>query len=347
VAATPDDRNQALRPRHNRPAQCLEAPCGSECQRRPTADAVAEDPTGSSAAADDSALLQRYHNARAVGVALLARLQATSTAEQAAGLTAAVRWGIAPEAPPGAADPTAVRAARAASLVDARLRAAPVDGSALQRGDLVRALTTLVSPTGQLAILGRIPRAALPAALTLAPTLDDTWLTVVAAVREPLARLEAHQLAAVSPAAAGPALTAWSNRVADPWQTTAPDARLVAAYAPAALDLATVPAGQHLAVALLDRWSETIPSAEHATSVVFGFDAPAARPPQAILLAVPPDPGTPLDPAGVVAIVAETRLLAHARMARPAELDAARALVPTALLPSQGAMRVPLDPTAP
>jgi hypothetical protein len=312
-----------------------------------TADTVAEDPTGSSVAVDDSALLQRYRDVRAVGVALQGRLQAGSAAEQTAGLAAALRWGIAPQAPPGAADPTAVRVARAASLLDTRLRAAPIDGSLLQRGDLVRALTTLVSPTGQLAILGRLPRGALPATLTLAPTLDDTWLTMVASVRESLARLEVHQLAAASPAAAGPALTAWSNRVGDPWQTTAPYARLVAAYAPVALDLATVPAGQDLAVALLDRWSETIPSAEHTTSVVFGFDAPAARPPQAILLAVPPDPGTPLDPAGVVAIVAETRLLAHARMARPADLDAARALVPTALLPSQGAMRVPLDPTAP
>jgi hypothetical protein len=182
--------------------------------------------------------------------------------------------------------------------------------------------------------------------LAPATTLDDDWLALVASVREPLARLEAHQLAAgvVGP---GAPFSAWSNRGADPWQTGTPNAALIAVYAPDTLDLAAQPPAGRLAVALLDRFSETIPSAEHATSVVFGFDAPTSRPPQAILLAVPPDPSAPLDVAGVLAIVADTRSLAHARMARPADLEAASALLPTALLPAHGALQVPLEETPP
>jgi hypothetical protein len=309
-------------------------------------DAVAETMDETAAPADPGPLRDRYTLARSVGAALLSRLQAAATAsaaEQAAALTAATRWGIAPEAPPGAADALAERVARAAGLLATRLAAAPADPSALAADDLVRALVALVSATGQVAVLGRLPRGALPGRLAASPGLD-AWLTVTAAVREPLARLEAHRLTAGTAAAAGPALVPWSNRPSDPWQTDDTDARrLVAVYAPAGLDLAGMAANHQLAVALLDRWAETVPSTRHATSVVFGFDAPAARPQQAILLAVPPDLTEPLDARTVLAIVEETRALAHARMARPADLAGQQPLVPTALLPGKGPTRVRLD----
>jgi hypothetical protein len=41
---------------------------------------------------------------------------------------------------------------------------------------------------------------------------------------------------------------------------------------------------------VVDQWSDVIPSATETTAVGFHFNAPGARPPQAILLAVPPDP---------------------------------------------------------
>jgi hypothetical protein len=83
--------------------------------------------------------------------------------------------------------------------------------------------------------------------------------------------------------------------------------------------------------------------------VAFGFDAPAARAPQAILLAVPPDlessPDAMLGPETVLDIVAEARALAHARMARPADLEEAlRGLLPAALLPAHGPSSVRLEP---
>jgi hypothetical protein len=313
-----------------------------------SADTVAEAAGGDSAPIADPSLAQRYTLARKVGAALAARLQAAAAGtapQRTTALAAAVRWGIAPEAGQSAADPLKERVTRAADLLTARLAAAPADPAGLSRDDLVRALVALVSSTGQVAVLGRLPRAALPKGLVKAPGLDDAWLTVAAAVREPLARLETHQLADGTAALIGPKLVAWSNRPADPWQTDAADVRrLVAVYAPSGFDLAALPAGKEVAVAVLDRWSETIPGTDHTTSVVFGFDAPASRAPQAILLAVPPDLDVPVDAAGAVAIVEETRALARARMARPADLFGERALVPTALLPGAGPARIRLEP---
>ena len=264
-------------------------------------------------------------------------------------LAAARRWGIAPEAEPDAAEPIESRLFRARELLLARLAAVP--GPSLSRLDLVRAIVELVSPTGQLAVLARLPRAALPPSLEasdLAPGkgLDTQWLPIAAAVRPAVARLEAHQLAAGTAMGVAAPFTPWANR-RDPWQTVEGDARrLVAAYAPAGLDLAGISPDRLLAVGLVDRWSETIPATSHTTTAAFGFDAPAARAPQAILLAVPPAVERPLVPATLVSIVAETRELARARMAVPDDLEAAAALVPTALLPAVGPTAVSLE-TAP
>jgi hypothetical protein len=48
-----------------------------------------------------------------------------------------------------------------------------------------------------------------------------------------------------------------------------------------------------MAVLVIDEFLETIPAAETTTAVSFGFNAPGARPPQSILLAVPAVVGTP------------------------------------------------------
>ncbi|MCL8015887.1 hypothetical protein [Streptomyces sp. AS02] len=281
---------------------------------------------------------RRYRDVREIAQAILSRLRSVSADDRTAALIAARRWGVVPEE--GVPDP----AARAADLLAKRVAAAPADAAGLSRADLIGALVDLVTPTGRLAVLGRIGGAGLLDGLAVAPDLDDQWLTVVAAVRDPLARLEAHQLAASTPAGAAGAFVAWSNRPDDPWQRNGTGPALVAAYAPAGLHLDGMATGADVAASLLDRFEETIPAAEGATSAVFGFHAPTARPPQAILLAVPPDPDRPLGPADLVTIVAETRELAHARMARPADLVAAQAILPAALLPAEGRLAVRLDP---
>jgi hypothetical protein len=252
-------------------------------------------------------------------------------------------------------DPLVAATTRAQALLAARLDQAPATPA--ERPALVEALQALVSPTGQLAVLGRVAADDLPAlhraaggpAMPGVPALDTAWLPVVAAVREPLARLQLHQLAAGTAAGAGPALEPWSSKPTDPWQQDASDpSRLVVAYAASGLDLAALTGGDIVAAAVCERFTEVIPAVEQSTATAFGFDAPAARAPQAILLAVPPDLGAPLDDESLRDVVLETRELAHARMARPADLDeGARGMLPSVLLPAEGPLSVPLEPQRP
>jgi hypothetical protein len=299
-------------------------------------------------------LRDRLGRLRTVAAALVDRLGRAATAgERARALRLAARWGIAPAPAAGVADPLADQADRARRLLAERLTGAPdlAAAGAPDHLELARAIAGLASATGQVAVLGRLRRDALPAVAAAAPGpgpgggLDAAWLRVVAAVRAPLARLEAAQLLAGTPAGAGPPLVPWANRAADPWQTDPADRRrLVVAYAPGDLDLDAVPADRQLAAGLVDRFAETIPGQSHTTTAAVGFDAPGARAPQAILLAVPPDPTRPLDTAAVLRIVAETRELAHARMAVPADLEAVAGFAPLPLLPATGQTAIPLDP---
>ena len=91
-----------------------------------------------------------------------------------------------------------------------------------------------------------------------------------------------------------------------------------------------------VAVALLDDWAETVPGRNHATHAAFGFDAPRARAPQAVLLAVPPDEQVPLSAAGLASIVTATRQLARARMAQPDQLRSWSLAVPTSMILTSG-----------
>lgn len=324
--------------------------------------ALTENPESSDevAAGVEPALLARYLDARAAGEALARRLDAqVSRFTTDGGLGAAdpvvVRrlvaacsaWGVAPDPARQADQPAEVRLAATAALalrqLTERLTAAPdaTGAAALDRADFLTAAVALVSPTGQVALTASVPAGQLPV-LSRADGeggLDDAWLPVVAAVRPPLARLEAHQLTAAAP------LRPWTNRPGDPWQADATDARrLVAVYADPSLDLGGMSSTALVAVSGVDRFSEVIPAAEQYTGAAFGFDAPAARAQQAILLAVPPAEGKGLDPDTMVRILAETRTLAHARMARPVDTDDQfRALVPSGLLPAAGAVAIPLE----
>jgi hypothetical protein len=315
--------------------------------------------SASTAAAVDADLLARYERVRETAVELRDLLSAELAATTAGGeigtadaakllrlIVAARRWGIAPDPDAGteaAPDPVVAAALRAHELLAQRVAAAPEPpaAAAAPREDLMAALAALVTPTAQVAVLSRLRFDALPA-LTPAPALDADWLAVVAAVREPLARVEAHQLSIAD----GPALTALSTKADDPWQLDAArPQRLVAVWAQAGLELDAAAPDLALPVAVLDAFSELIPEREQSTATVFGFDGPAARPVQAVVLAVPPDLETPLDVVTAQAIVADVRRLAHARMARSTDLDpAARAVIPTTLLPAVGANAFPFDP---
>jgi hypothetical protein len=70
----------------------------------------------------------------------------------------------------------------------------------------------------------------------------------------------------------------------------------------------------HAVVGLVvDSWVDVIPSAVETTAIAFHYDALTAQPPQAILLAIPPDPTKPWSLVVLEAILLETLELAKIR----------------------------------
>lgn len=89
-----------------------------------------------------------------------------------------------------------------------------------------------------------------------------------------------------------------------------------------------------LAGLVVDEWVESLPSAEETTALAFHYDAPAARAPQAVLLAVPGDPGQEHWTADdLVATVREAMELAQLRGLTPDELPATGQFLPMTYLP--------------
>lgn len=229
---------------------------------------------------------------------------------------------------------------------------------------LTRALATLATPDGKLSIFASWSKEQLLTNTNLnieqlQTTLDDEWLTLLAPVRPPLARLEALQLEAHVRNVLTP-FEAWTSSPGDPWRTGAEAAiraniKKRAVSSPLEFDLTPFVAAygtadawamDKVAVGLLDAFGEAIPMKERTTTVAFGFNAPAARAPQAILLAVPPVPRQRLDNAGVLQIVAETRELAHARALWTENVGDLDLLARTMWLQGSGPARVHLEPGA-
>jgi hypothetical protein len=223
-------------------------------------------------------------------------------------LAAALRWGLPADAP----DAAGVLAGRLAEI-------GPAAGDdSLGPAGLAGRIRALLSPTETLPLLCAGP---LPG-LTAAAELDRNWLEILAAVRPAMARLEAAQMRWAWPAACQNPARLWSVPQRGEHQ--------IIAYGPAATDAGPV------GVALLDAWAETVPSSQHATWAAFGYDSPRARPPQAVLLAVPPDESRPLDAGQLPGIVLATRQLARARMVQPDQLGTWTLGVPSSLLLATG-----------
>lgn len=106
------------------------------------------------------------------------------------------------------------------------------------------------------------------------------------------------------------------------------------------LDPANPPA--LLAGVMSDDWTEVIPAATETTAISFHYDAPAARPPQALLLAVHPDSAaTGWLPSQLLATINEAMDLAQIRSVRPQDLDMMGALLPLVYLPNSYTRDVP------
>ncbi|ALL71388.1 hypothetical protein K788_0001813 (plasmid) [Paraburkholderia caribensis MBA4] len=330
-------------------------------------------------------LRRRYETLRDAAQKSIDDLSNAAAANDAAALAQALlhamRWGITPTAsrseqdamfaaifdhlPPGDAGLLVRLADNARQSLAARLAAAPPADTTQPLG---RCIAELAAPEGQLAILSRCEVASLKSksGLDMAvedEKLDEAWLPVVAAVRPHLARLEASQLEALTagPDAGSAMLRIWSNVAGDHWLRAAladleaerakpggNDLRLRLPRLVAAYSCGDVWQGTQAAVGLIDGWAEAIPRTRQTTTAAFGFNAPAARAPQAILLAVPPDlnpeTGARLDNAALIDILEETRELAHARAVNAEELGAYLAVMPTAMLHATGPSGISLDP---
>ena len=121
-----------------------------------------------------------------------------------------------------------------------------------------------------------------------------------------------------------------TDGVPEPWAATAAptaDRRprvcvLACGPRPKALSATAQPAP--LQALLVDQWNEVIPEAQQAAAVAFHYDAPASRPPQAILLAVVPEGQAHWTFDDVVDTVRETLEWSRLRAVGPAELAQAK-----------------------
>jgi hypothetical protein len=92
----------------------------------------------------------------------------------------------------------------------------------------------------------------------------------------------------------------------------------------------------------VDAWAEVIPSTDHTSGLTFHYDAPGARPPQAIVLAVHPEPDPERwDLDTLLDTVNETAALARLRTLSLKETGAFAALLPALYLPNNYTRDVP------
>ena len=73
---------------------------------------------------------------------------------------------------------------------------------------------------------------------------------------------------------------------------------------------------------LLDEWPELVPASDAVSGVAFHFDRPSSQPPQAVLLAVPPELTGAWRWDDLIATLHETLDAAKARAVEPAHVDA-------------------------
>jgi hypothetical protein len=171
------------------------------------------------------------------------------------------------------------------------------------------------------------------------------WLSRIALVRPAVNRVARVLSAAeVSGAASGDlSLMQLPFAPNDRWLalplTDSPSSAEVAIVA--AWDGAVDPA-KPLAGLFIDAWSEIIPSATETTGISFHYDAPGARAPQTILLAVPPDPAMTTWSFDVLLdTVLEAHDLGRIRAVGPKELTNLGVMLPCIYLPQSFSKDVP------
>lgn len=268
--------------------------------------------------------------------ALQARLTTPATTDTKLlrnAITAVSRFGIPGAAPLLHADFDALAA-----------QGAVVEREAAQRIERAKTATTPLEVLR--AVFGdaflALPQFTLPNATELAQSLAATtalqggsslavysWFQQVQRVREPLSRLGAslHAAEAVGAGARVQLAVAqlphvssdrWIGLPADPTRDLPAGRLSLIVHADVSLDLA-----EPLAGLLVDEWVEVVPSAMETTAITFQHDAPDARAPQSMLVAVPEVPGAPWTGAGLHRLLLDTLAAAQARAVDAEALDTA------------------------
>lgn len=254
-------------------------------------------------------------------------------ADLTAALDALAAFGLAPgdpSLPPSAETLSSMRSA-ATALLD-RAEGAPDDPRALF-GDGFLVLPLVASHMAETvnAALGADPLGVAPDAL-LDPLGGrdhalESWLENTGRVRAGAGRLADLLLAArLRGTAPQPALRAMQlPDIPFPSLYTGACGQWVGLPFPAPLDpepvtsivmhaRGQIDAAAGCALIVVDEFAEAVPSEAATTGLAFGFDAPAARPPQSVLLAVPPVPGQAWSVDALAGVIGETIDLAKIRM---------------------------------
>jgi hypothetical protein len=86
-----------------------------------------------------------------------------------------------------------------------------------------------------------------------------------------------------------------------------------------------------IAAAALDEWVEAAPLAQQTAGMSFHYDRPNSQPPQAMLLAIPPDLGSPWNAESIESLLSETLDLAAIRAVPPEALGELAQYLPATL----------------
>ncbi len=154
--------------------------------------------------------------------------------------------------------------------------------------------------------------AADPAFLDGDPAAPLAWLQQIGHVRTPVERYLLATGGGPLAVAQHPPAARWAGLPLPDGTDPVTDATSILVHGPNA-DAPT------LAGLVIDEWADVIPARGATAGVAFEFDEPGARAPQAVLLAVPPVPGTPWTLDTLADILVETADLARILMVGPDE----------------------------
>ncbi|MDT5235677.1 MAG: hypothetical protein QOF47_1664 [Mycobacterium sp.] len=251
------------------------------------------------------------------------------------------------------ADMAALLDARSAAITDLSERALGTDDPVARQLDLAHLALGAHQPMLPLCSLAAPAELAASVSDRAALTAgDDTavtaWLQRASLVRpelDPLAGLLTHSEAGGRDVVADLAVGQLPHRPGARWcelpygSEGPPPAGTVGivAVAPDGFDPTTAVAGLSV-----DAWADVIPSTEHTAGLTLHYDAPGARPPQAIVLAVHPDPNPKRwDLNTLIDTVNETSTLAKLRTLTLKETDSFSGLLPALFLPNNYTRDVP------